>query len=118
MNLNPINGSKVQVHKSGLFAKVFRSLINREKSVSVAEIESEEAAILLQSIKEARKDWMNATINFEYASENEVIDYYAYKIKAFEVKYQYLLRKAKEMGIRTELLEEAGIASSSNRVIC
>jgi hypothetical protein len=109
MDLNPSNETKLQVHKNGFLTKVLNSLFSREKTTPVTEVSCDEAALLLQSIKDARRDWISATTNFDYASENEVVDYYAYKIKACEVKYEYLIKKAKEMDIKTELLEAADI---------
>ena len=47
------------------------------------------------------QDELNEEIrNYELAIENEYIDYYSYRIKAAQTKYQYLLRMAKKEGIR------------------
>lgn len=47
------------------------------------------------------QDELNEEIrNYELAIENEYIDYYSYRIKAAQTKYQYLLRIAKKEGIR------------------
>ena len=51
---------------------------------------------LLENIQEAYNEWKNAMANFETAEGKEMVDYYAYKIKASEIRYDYLLRKAKE----------------------
>jgi len=51
---------------------------------------------LLENIQEAYNEWKNALANFETADCKEMVDYYAYKIKASEIRYDYLLRKAKE----------------------
>jgi len=51
---------------------------------------------LTENIQEAYNEWKNAMANFETAEGKEMVDYYAYKIKASEIRYDYLLRKAKE----------------------
>ncbi|NLX63920.1 MAG: DUF2508 family protein [Clostridiaceae bacterium] len=51
---------------------------------------------LTENIQEAYNEWKNAMANFETADSKEMVDYYAYKIKASEIRYDYLLRKAKE----------------------
>ena len=61
----------------------------------------DEAAELLDCIDDARTEWLNANMNFNYAGDSEIIDYYTYKIKASEIRYEYYLRKAREMGIKT-----------------
>jgi hypothetical protein len=63
---------------------------------------------LLENIRNVRKEWEDASLNFELACENELIDYYTYRIKASEVKYAYLLRKAKEMDVKVDRLECGG----------
>ena len=55
---------------------------------------------LMESINKARIDWLSAISNFEQADQEELIDYYTYKIKACQVRYNFLIKKAKEMGIR------------------
>ncbi|NLO99111.1 MAG: DUF2508 family protein [Clostridiaceae bacterium] len=51
---------------------------------------------LAENIQDAYNEWQNAMANFETAEGKEMVDYYAYKIKASEIRYDYLLRKAKE----------------------
>lgn len=46
-----------------------------------------------------------ANKNYEYA-EDELIDYYLYKIKAEKAKYNYLLRKAKQNGIILDFIKD------------
>ena len=46
-----------------------------------------------------------ANKNYEYA-EDELIDYYLYKIKAEKAKYNYLLKKAKQNGILLDFLKD------------
>ena len=50
---------------------------------------------LLKSIDEARQEINTARSNFEYATDEYLIDAYVYKIKAAEMHYSHLLRQAK-----------------------
>jgi len=40
-----------------------------------------------------------AIYNYEFTEDPELVDYYTYKIKATQPRYQYLLKKAKEKGL-------------------
>lgn len=46
-----------------------------------------------------------ANKNYEYA-EDELIDYYLYKIKAEKAKFNYLLKKAKQNGIILDFIKD------------
>lgn len=59
----------------------------------------EDTQNLLENLKNAQNDFKTAVANFEFAEEPELIDYYTYKIKATQTRYQYLLKKAKERGL-------------------
>ena len=54
---------------------------------------------LLCNIHNARYELECATQNFAYATEPELVDMYSYQIKACQTKYQYLLSRAKEIGL-------------------
>ena len=54
---------------------------------------------LIMSIIKTKQDLHDSNNNFEYA-ENELIDYYAYQIKANKTKLDYLIKKAQSKGIR------------------
>lgn len=58
---------------------------------------------LIQNINIIKNEWEVAKNNFELANSKDSVDYYAYKIKAYEVRYQALLREAKEKGIRAPM---------------
>jgi alpha-galactosidase/6-phospho-beta-glucosidase family protein len=51
---------------------------------------------LTENIQDAYIEWQNAMANFETAEGKEMVDYYSYKIKASQIRYEYLIRKAKE----------------------
>ncbi|HOQ75564.1 MAG TPA: DUF2508 family protein [Thermoclostridium sp.] len=57
-------------------------------------------AELYETIHEAWLEWQNALLNFEDADCKEMVDYYAYRIKASQIRYEYLLRKAKALQAR------------------
>ncbi len=59
----------------------------------------EDTQNLLENLKNAQNDFKTAVANYEFAEEPELIDYYTYKIKATQTRYQYLLKKAKERGL-------------------
>lgn len=52
---------------------------------------------LYETIREAWLEWQNALLNFENADCKEMVDYYTYRIKASQIRYEYLLRKAKAL---------------------
>ncbi len=57
---------------------------------------------LLDDLEKARQDLEIANINFEFAQNKEMIDYYIYKIKSAEIRYQYLLKQVKSQNIILE----------------
>lgn len=58
---------------------------------------------LIEDIKNAKNEWLDADTNFQYVCENEIVDYYTYIIKAAQIKYEYYLKKAKERGLRAKI---------------
>lgn len=57
-------------------------------------------ASLPEAVEKARQDWVYAKQYFNSVTEPELLDYAIYMIKATEVKYIYLLRKAKKEGAK------------------
>ncbi|QJC50363.1 YaaL family protein [Paenibacillus albicereus] len=53
---------------------------------------------LLEEIKEAHRDWVNAQYHFEQASGHDQIDYAVFAIEAAQKRYEMLLRQAKRIG--------------------
>ena len=66
--------------------------------------EEEKKSELINSIISTKELLLQAHNNFEYA-ENDLIDYYAYNIKANQAKLNYLIKKAKEKGL---MIDEVG----------
>ena len=69
---------------------------------------------LIISILKTKRELDMANGNFEFA-ENELIDYYAYQIKAHKSKLDYLMKKAKKQGIALDMINE--IYFSKNEVV-
>ena len=60
---------------------------------------------LIKSIIKTKEDLQNANKNFEFA-DGDLIDYYLYQIKATQSKYNYLLKKAKRLGLLVSMIDE------------
>jgi hypothetical protein len=54
---------------------------------------------ILEAALEARDEWIDTSANFEYVSEELLVDYYIYRLKACEARYTYFVRLAKEKGL-------------------
>ena len=65
--------------------------------------DNEKRMELIISIIKAKNDLENATNNYEYADGN-LIDYFLYEIKANQAKLDYLIKKAKNIGIEFDLI--------------
>lgn len=91
--------------RRGILSRTLNLFSIREKENTVIVDSLDEAKEIIDNIKDARKEWLNANMHFEYAFEEELVDYYTYKIKASQVRYEYFLKKAKEMGLKTDTLE-------------
>ena len=63
---------------------------------------------LIKSVIKTKQDLENASNNFNIA-EAELIDYYAYQIKANKAKLSYLIKQAKEKGYELDMLNELKI---------
>lgn len=55
-------------------------------------------AKLRLEIERVKLDLQNAYNNFEYVNDALMVDFYTYQIKAYEAKFEYLIKLAKEMG--------------------
>lgn len=89
-----------EIREQGLFRKLCRWSAEEEFSESVDDRKS-----LLESIHQARQEWLNAIENFNQAENEELVEYYIYRMKACQVRYNYLLKMAKETGLRQNIYE-------------
>lgn len=77
------------------------------KEINIHERSDKEKDIeLIKSIINSKNNVIDARNNFEFA-EGELIDYYAYYIKAEQSKLDYLIKKAKLRKIDLTILNEA-----------
>lgn len=67
--------------------------------------ESEKKVELIMSVLNTKRELEVAIKNFETA-EQGLIDYYVYQIKADKSKLDFLVKKAKSIGISLDMIEE------------
>ncbi len=77
-----------------------------ENDISMKEkTEQERELELMLSIIRVRNELDVSIQNFEYA-QDDLIDYYAYQIKANRAKFDYLVKKAKKQGLSLDMIEQ------------
>lgn len=77
--------------------------IRETKIIEKTEFEKESE--LIKSIISTREELKIANKNFEYA-QDELVDYYSYKIKANQAKLDYLIKMAKTKGIEVDMISD------------
>ena len=77
--------------------------IKEQKIEEKTEIEKE--IELIKSIIKTREELKRDNRNFEYA-EGDLVDYYAYQIKANQAKLDYLIKIAKIKGIQVDMIND------------
>lgn len=70
--------------------------------------EEEKEIELVKNIIKVKEELKVANKNFEFA-EDELVDYYAYQIKANQSKLDYLIRVAKTRGISVDMINQIKI---------
>lgn len=70
---------------------------------------------IIRSIIESKEELNNAHINLKYADPN-LVDYYAYKIKAAKSKLDYLIKIAKSKKISVDMIKALDINLNEDRV--
>ncbi|MDF2986281.1 MAG: hypothetical protein K0R50_1791 [Eubacterium sp.] len=58
-----------------------------------------EKANLLSEINRVKIELQDAYNNFDYVQDSLMVDFYTYQIKAYEAKFEYLIKKVKELGV-------------------
>lgn len=99
MNLNIQKYERLKEYKSYFFQKIL-NLFHIIRSNELSKSETNEAKNLIDSITNAKREWIKASDDFNYVVDKDLIDYLTYKIKAYEARYEYLIRIAKEKGIK------------------
>lgn len=114
MQLNSQKSETLKKEKGSFFEGLLKMSPFSPKIKEQPSHQAEEIKQLLDSINNTKMEWTRASMNFEYADCQESIDYYIYTIKAHEVMYEYLIKKAKEKGVRVEFCESISPASNKN----
>ncbi|NLV76936.1 MAG: DUF2508 family protein [Tissierellia bacterium] len=68
-------------------------------SHSLKEKEKTEEEEILESLKQAHKEWKDKERYFQSVKEPDLIDHAIYELEASRIKYMYLLKKIKEINI-------------------
>lgn len=76
----------------------------------IEKTEFEKESELIKSIINTREELKMANKNFEYA-QDELVDYYSYKIKANQAKLDYLIKMAKTKGIEVDMISDIKFTS-------
>ena len=84
----------------------------------IEKTEPEKEEELIQNILKTSRELKIANKNFAYA-QDELIDYYAYQIKANQSKLDYLIKLAKHKGISVDILkkEEYPLLEANNEAV-
>jgi len=56
-----------------------------------------------EALAKARQEWYDAQNYFENVTEEELIDHAIYKMEAARSKYMYMIKHAKQFGIKADL---------------
>lgn len=104
MESNTIKGtslSKPVKKRFSTLSRIFKNAVPRKSIIEETIVETvDNNQILIENIKAAKTEWLNASINFQYVSENEFVEYYTYTLKAAQIKYEFFLREAKKKGLK------------------
>jgi hypothetical protein len=90
--------------KDGLIARLFKAFTFKGRTDLSAQAGRRETEEIFDCLKNAKAEWDEANMNFDYAEDKEIVDYYIYRMKACEVRYDYFLKKAKERTAKSEAL--------------
>lgn len=82
---------------SGVIAQLYA------KVQHLQEPERDENQEFVEIVKKARAEWESAERTFHNVSDPDLVDYAIYNVEAAKAKYIYLLKQAKELGIKTNL---------------
>lgn len=78
-------------YRMGISRKVKRAIDKKEKRMT------EDERKLAIEIEDAYREMTTTFSHFEYATDSELIEYYTYKYKAAQIKYDYLIRCMKKV---------------------
>lgn len=82
---------------------------NFEREIKLTELTEQEKELeLMLNIIKVKNELDVANSNFEYA-QDDLIDYYTYQIKANRAKFDYLVKRAKSLGLSLDMIEQIDI---------
>ncbi|HEY9059949.1 MAG TPA: DUF2508 family protein [Pseudobacteroides sp.] len=113
MSTGTLKNNVLDQGKSSIISKLTKLFMLKEKT-SFQNTRNDEYNELIESIKNARRDWICASSNFNYANDKETVDYYTYMMKACQIRYEYLIKKAKENEIKGFKIEMADVLVYDN----
>lgn len=93
-----INEGQTQRVGHGRNTGIGLKLFSTKARIDTGRINEEDE--LIKAINDAKKEWIDSVAAFEHVYEDDLIDYYTYKMKACESRYAYFLRKARDLGIK------------------
>lgn len=85
---------------------IYETYIKESKIID--KTDEEKSLDLVKSLIKTKMDLELASKNFEFA-DGELVDYYAYQIKANKTKLDYLIKKAQSKGIILDSINELEI---------
>ncbi|WP_243136877.1 DUF2508 family protein [Alkaliphilus serpentinus] len=91
--------------KKNKFMMNFNNILGalHHKVNHLMEEEVDENQAFVDIIRIAHDEWKSAEVFFENVTEPDLIDHAIYKMEAAKSRYIYLLKKAKEEGIKVNL---------------
>lgn len=66
-------------------------------------VHNEEEQQLLSEIAKTQQEISSIYKNFNTVTEQSLLDYYSYQLKACQAKHAYLIRCAREMGLKKSI---------------
>jgi len=98
-NLSPkVNEAHISEDKKNI-PFLIHSLLMRNKTADRFNTVECETRDLLRHLQEAKKELDTARSNFEFAEDEQMIDFCIYRLKAAETRYQYILKQIREKNI-------------------
>lgn len=73
--------------------------LNKVVKTSEEKVLATERTELLSEINKLKSSLADSYNNLNYADDSLMVDYYTYQIKAYETRFEYLIKKAKAIGI-------------------
>lgn len=113
MSTGTLKNNLLEQDKVSIISRLSKIFMLKDK-IGFQNIKNNEYNELIESIKNARRDWICASSNFNYANDKETVDYYTYMMKACQIRYEYLIKKAKENEIKGFQIEMADVLTYDN----